>query len=581
MRFWLTLLLLPCLLAAWAGSAQAELSLSLKLNRQEIAMGESARLVVTLSGTQNADTRPSIQGLEDFTVSPGGTSSRMEIINGKVSSKLEFNFFVQPRAEGEYSLGPAVIKTGGKVYTSSQVKLKVLKSPAKVDEAQGPLFLHSSISPARVYPEQPAIYTLKLYRRVQVRDLGLQLPDTPGLSFRQLGEPREYPARAGGRSYQVLEVRYAVLAAKPGVYGIAPARLKLTVLESGGSQGFGGFFNDPFFSSGRPEFLSSQPLELEAKPFPQENRPADFSGLAGQFSLEAKLEPGKLKAGESATLTLRVSGQGNLQRIPDLSLPELPGIKVYADQPVLKADWDQKGQHGKKVMKWALVPEKEGQYSIPTPGLTYFDSQSGGYKTIAGKALQLSALPSGQPARVVPAAPKAARKAPARKQEIKELGSDILPIHASLRGLAASPQAGFPGWVHILALAAPLLLYLGALLFLKLSRRSDEALTQSRAKKAAKLILASCSDPELSNEALIIGLKDYFNHKFGLSLGVLTSHEAVKLLKERGCDPETVEAAQDCIRGLEDTVYCGLGGSCTELGQKAAKLVKDLERQIR
>ena len=96
MRYWLTLLLLPCLLAAWAGSAQAELSLSLKLNRQEIAMGESARLVVTLSGTQNADTRPSIQGLEDFTVSPGGTSSRMEIINGKVSSKLEFNFFVQP-----------------------------------------------------------------------------------------------------------------------------------------------------------------------------------------------------------------------------------------------------------------------------------------------------------------------------------------------------------------------------------------------------------------------------------------------------------------------------------------------------
>ncbi len=66
------------------------------------------------------------------------------------------------------------------------------------------------------------------------------------------------------------------------------------------------------------------------RPLPQEGKPSDFSGLVGKFKMWSKLEPVSLKTGESATLTVSVSGQGNVNRIPDLKIPELIHIKIYA-----------------------------------------------------------------------------------------------------------------------------------------------------------------------------------------------------------------------------------------------------------
>ena len=71
-------------------------------------------------------------------------------------------------------------------------------------------------------------------------------------------------------------------------------------------------------------------------PLPQEGRPADFGGLVGDFTLAATVEPLELKAGESATLTATVRGRGNAKRIPELKIPSLDGVKIYADQPVQK-----------------------------------------------------------------------------------------------------------------------------------------------------------------------------------------------------------------------------------------------------
>ena len=61
---------------------------------------------------------------------------------------------------------------------------------------------------------------------------------------------------------------------------------------------------------------------------------------------------------------------------PDLKIPELDHIKVYADQPVLESTQDSEGLRGTKTMKWALVPEKEGRLEVPPVAVSYFDTQT-------------------------------------------------------------------------------------------------------------------------------------------------------------------------------------------------------------
>ena len=59
-------------------------------------------------------------------------------------------------------------------------------------------------------------------------------------------------------------------------------------------------------------------------------------------------------------MTATVRGRGNAKRIPELKIPSLDGIKIYADQPVLKSENDSAGVTVSKTMAWALVPERPG-----------------------------------------------------------------------------------------------------------------------------------------------------------------------------------------------------------------------------
>ena len=133
----------------------------------------------------------------------------------------------------------------------------------------------------------------------------------------------------------------------------------MTVRQSSSRSLFDNFFNDSFsgFSSGRPLAVKTDSIHLHVKALSDEGKPANFTGLVGTFRMESTLEPASLQAGESATLTVQVKGQGTVNRIPDLDLPEMEFVRTYRDQPVLETEQSRQGITGTKTMKWALVPE--------------------------------------------------------------------------------------------------------------------------------------------------------------------------------------------------------------------------------
>ena len=214
------------------------------------------------------------------------------------------------------------------------------------------------------------------------------------LTFQQLGRPIEYKSTYQGLTYQVLEVRHALMVSKPGAFVINPSQLRMTVSQPGSRSRSGNFFNNfPGFSSNRPLTLTTDPIDLHVNALPREGRPTDFTGLVGRFQMISTLEPSRLKAGESATLTIQVKGRGTVNRIPDLDLPEMDFVRTYSDQPVLEIEQGQEGITGTKTMKWALVPEKSGEYEVPILSMSFFDPQTGDYHSLVTPAHDLSALP--------------------------------------------------------------------------------------------------------------------------------------------------------------------------------------------
>ena len=281
-KFFLAISILTLIFMA-APLSWAKVAVGLKLDRSRVQLVDSIELTVSVAGSRDIDSTPDIRGLENFDVRSGGTSSRVEFINGKISSGVDYTYFIQPQKIGTFQIGPARVSINGKTYSSNTAKLQVVKpAGGQGAGANSPIFLTAEFSDDTVYVEEQTIYTLKLFLRRNVRNINLNLPETENLIFKQISKPVEYRSTRNGQNYQVIEVRYAVVPSKAGSYAVDPAKMSMTVLQSRRNSARS-FFDDPFssFSSGRPVSVASKSLHLSVRPLPQEGKPPEFSGLVG------------------------------------------------------------------------------------------------------------------------------------------------------------------------------------------------------------------------------------------------------------------------------------------------------------
>lgn len=579
--FFLLFLLIPCM-------AAANISVSLTPDRTEATLLDSIRIIVNVSGARNDDSQPVLYGMDNFIVRRGGTSSRVEIINGRVSSGIDYTYFVQAKNPGTFKIGPAEIKIKNQTFKSNTEIIKIVKPAQPSNTDRDPLFLKAEISSEKVYVEEQAIYTLKLYRRMRVKDISLNLPELEHFTFKQIGKPREYQSVYHGRSFHVLEVRYLLVPSKEGSYIIGPSKMNMTVIEPR-RQSSRNLFNDLFFkddffsfSRGYPRTLASEELNLKVNPLPDEGRPADFSGLVGKFKIESKLEPSTLKAGESATLTVLLGGRGNVSRIPGLKMHELKQTKIYDDQPVLKVETDAKGMVGTKTMKWAIVPEKEGTYKIPPLTVSFFDTKTHQYRIIETSPHVFSVLPGEKEQVLISKDHQKKDEAENHaKEEVKELGRDILPIHGSIRELTAGSRLQPGSSLFWVVLLSPFFIYLTLFWSLKTRNKSNDTVVATKAKKAAKNFTKKIRKGDISSSELVLFIRDYLNDRFGLPLGSLTPDEAALILESRGVNLGTAQKMRTTLQRLEDAVYTGKGHEPCDIEKDIPKLIKQIEREIR
>ena len=357
-------------------------------------------------------------------------------------------------------------------------------------------------------------------------------------------------------------------------------RMSMTAYDSRRSRR--GFFDDPFFRAGRPVTIASQALELKVAPLPGKGKPKGFSGLVGSFKIEATLTPSKIEVGESATLTVRVSGRGNVNRIPDLKMPGLDHIKVYADEPVFEARPDFKGLAGFKTMKWAIVPEQQGDYEIPPLSLSFFDPDTGEYHIIQTLKQPLIVIPGKGKLIMVEAGPGKQNGAnKSTKQGVKELGHDILPLHTSVRNLEARSSIASGGLFLWLILLLPFVLYLSTFLGLRLKRRSVRAMPVHKAKRAAKDLIRQCRQGREDANSLSLCIRDYFNDRFGLTLASLTPEDAADILASKGVGSGAGQKLRAILIELENTVYTGQTRGTGRMNDEIPRLIKEIEREIR
>lgn len=403
-------------------AASAEVTAT--LDRDSVPAGEGALLEITISGASVA--RPEIPAIENFIVQPRGQQQRVEMMNGRTSVSLTYEYAVGSQVPGDYEIPAIEINAGGKKFSTQPLKLKVLAAgaapPPQANQGnpQAPQeeandenrfgFLtveladskrkHAyvgEIAPVRIRAWLPADSRANLRSGIQ--------PEGKGFTLHNLSDnPQQSQEMKDGKRYVVVTWFGGISATKAG-NNPASLSVDLTVAVPDTSapkprRRTGGPFDDPFFDNvfdqmNRPMIqkdltLRSTDQEIEVRPLPTEGRPKGFTGAVGDFKFDGEQIPDNWQSGEPQQVLARISGTGNfaLMKAPTLSPAE--AWKVYSGKDEFKAG-DEASFSGSKTFQFSAVPRKGGEQQVALE-FSYFDPAAAAYKTIntPPKTIQVS-----------------------------------------------------------------------------------------------------------------------------------------------------------------------------------------------
>ncbi|MEM7481364.1 MAG: BatD family protein [Acidobacteriota bacterium] len=564
-----------CLAASLAASAASAQSVSATVNRVETSLQEPLILSVTVSGSRTS--RPSLPELPAFEARETGAAQNFQISNGRSTVSVTYSYLLIPRAAGTFTIGPVSAEIGGRTYRSRpfQVRVREADQPASGGED---LFIQIAVSEREPFVGEQVIYTWRFFHRIRIGNPQLVPPEFDGFQVEDLGEVREYETVRNGQRYRVYEWRKAIFPLRAGELTVSGSRLNCQVVVQ--NRGRRSPFDD-FFGRGRaePRSVAGPPITLNVRPLPA--APAAFSGLVGEFSLDAEASKRALQTGESTTLKITVAGQGNVQRIGEPDFPDLSAFKIYDDKPLRKISRNGVRLNGSRTFSKALVPLTAGSLEIPALSLVYFDPEAGTYRTARSEAITLDVTPADgkEELRLTESvAPTTGKVA------VRILADDILPLKRDLAAVAASrpSPAGPIGWSG--ALAAPPLLFLG----LWLARRRDQRYRRDgglrRRQEALKRARRRLENLDEGNDGAIEAsatLRAYIGDKLTLEGGALTAQEAEEALRGSGIDAELARQVHALLDRLDAARYARREAETTDLESTTLDLVRRLEGALR
>ncbi|MDX8408648.1 MAG: BatD family protein [Mariprofundales bacterium] len=386
------------------------------LDRTQIAAGTSVQLTISRDG---GDGEPDVAPLQrDFEILGRSESSSYSFINGHGSSSKRWVLTLMPQHSGTLTI-PAIVlgkqrtqpltltvTTAGAVPPANANPPGQGSSQSQAGQ-QGNVYVQAEAAPNDPKVQQQVIYTVRLYRAINLSQAQLSEPKVEHAVVVALGKDRNFEQVVGGHRYLVTERKYAIYPQQRGSLTIAPVRFDGRALSAGS-------MFDPFNQFGRAVRKFSNAVTLDVGGV----APIWPGGAwlpARQVTLSQTLSPGSYKAGEPITRTVELHADGltsaQLSPILDGVLPD--GLKRYPDQPLTNDGKSAAGVRGMRREKVAIIPLHGGNFMLPGVEVTWWNVATGTVETASIPAQLIKVVAAaGAPAVAVKSAPAAPAVAP-------------------------------------------------------------------------------------------------------------------------------------------------------------------------
>src|ERR1019366_2848527 len=574
------------LASALLTSASLAASFTASLDRDTLTLGEQATLSLKFDGVQPQDAPgiPNIAGLQFQYVGP---SSSFSFINGQTSSSITYNYIVMAQHEGAFTIPGMRASVGGQQLASQPLHLLVTKASAPTKDSLNSgnelAFLKLAFPKEKVYVGEPAVAQLDLYVRDDVQPNGnFQMTSSPteGFSAGKIVEQRnQRRVQVGNRIYNVIPLTLPLTAVRAGWLTLGPFTASMNVLGASRERDpfsqFGFGIRSPFFNGEQKQVtLATEGLKLESLPLPEQNKPANFTGAVGSFTMTATAGPTTLIVGDPVTVRVQISGHGALDAVNLPTQEAWQNFKTYPPTTKLETS-DQFGFQGTKTFEQIISPQNSDVHELPALTFSFFDPDDGQYHTLTQAAVPLVVKAAG-------ATPMPTMVVNKNQSPENQTPQDILPIKEKLGKLSHSGNPLVAQPAFLVTQSLPVLAFLAAFIWRK---RTDNLANNPRLRRqrAVAALVASGMD-ELKKYAAANKPDEFFatlfrllQEQLGERLDCPASAITENVIEEhpvlRGAPKATLDALREQFQLCNQARYAPVRGS-SELNSVAAQFKK-------
>ena len=368
--------LLAFALVLWMGIPAAQAATRAWLDRDRIALGESATLNVQ---TDQISATPDLSPLRaDFDLSGQASSRQVQITNGATAATNTHVVNLTPRRAGTLVVPALQVGDQRTAPLALVVDASAQATPARGDSSA---FLETEVDDPNPYVQQSVGVTLRLFYAVPLASGQLDLDAPEGASMQRVGDDVQSTREVAGRRYNVVERRFLLVPERSGKLVIPGARFS--------GRGVGGWMDDLLGGNSREMRASGAPRTLEVRPQPA-GAPQPWLPLR-DLRMRYVGAPQALRAGEAAALVVEVIAQGATQaQMPELPAPSVPGAQVFAEPPQYDETFSNGTPQVKLTRKYSLVPNGAGTLVVPGLRVAWWDVRAGAAKNASLPDLTLA-----------------------------------------------------------------------------------------------------------------------------------------------------------------------------------------------
>lgn len=399
----------------------------------------------TVTTTEKGTVLSTDFGKFEFVGGPSmGSSTSISINNGQVeqSTQYTYTYVLTCSREGTFTIPGISISVDGRVMRSNAVEVKVVKAgkqsqsnqpdgqsdffhfewpdfnffgesprpqqPRSKSESveykdeikKGDIFVKSEISQTEAWQGEAVVVTHKLYIKQDIRGYDIVRANYPATDALWL-DPLDN-SYSDESTETIKGVRYHVYTMlQTAAYPLKTGKVTIPKLDLIVRIGVPAVVRNPFWgdmtTTRAKDFrLTSNELTLKVKPLPGTHKD-NKTEIVGHFDITAAINKTEVHANQSVTLTVTVSGNGNLHHIEasDLNIDFPSDCDVT--YPRVSQRISAKGNlvSGSKTFQFTLIPRSEGEYFIPNVVFIYYDDEMQQNKSISTQDFRFEVKPAG------------------------------------------------------------------------------------------------------------------------------------------------------------------------------------------